>query len=313
MKQFLLPYLICPACLPDEKPLEVSATRLDGDDIVSGELYCKKCRKRFPIKDGIATLLPEPESGTAGAQMRYDDSELANRYLWSHYADLMGCSDVGDATAVWAGCLTAGATCGLDAGCAVGRITFEMAAQSNWAVGCDLSPAFVRLARRVAQERRLTFSLPLEGNLREKFTCELPPRLPSDTAEFVVANAQALPFAKNTFQQCASLNLLDRVNYPLAHLYEMNRVARISAASFLCADPFSWSTVHAPEERWLGGMVTGKYAGRGVDNVRLLLEGQDRILQPAWKISRQGCATWPLRSHSNHRELISSHYMVAER
>lgn len=313
MKQFLLPYLICPACLPDEISLEVTAKRMEKDDIITGEFFCKKCKRRFPVKEGVATLLPDPESYSTGGQLRYDDNEMANRYLWSHYADLMGHSEASHANAAWAVCLSDKSSLALDAGCAVGRLTFEMAARSEWAVGCDLSLNFIRAARRLAQERNGTFSLPCEGNLREIFHFELPANRRSDNVEFIVANVLALPFARNTFQQTSSLNLLDRVNYPLAHLYEMNRVARSVGASFLFADPFSWTTAAAPEEKWLGGTTSGKYAGRGIDNVRLLLTGKDSILTPEWKITREGSVTWTMRSHANHRELINSVFLLAER
>ncbi len=313
MKQFLLHHLICPACLPSEKQLEIAAQRVNGDDIITGELCCKTCKRRFPIKGGIATLLADPDGSSVGSQQRYDDNEVANRYLWSHYADLMGYSEVSLANTLWAGCLLGKSSYSFDAGCAVGRLTFEMSARSEWAVGCDLSLNFIRAARRLAHERYCTFSLPLEGTLREKFHCELPSNWRSDNVEFVVANALALPFARDTFQQTSSLNLLDRVNYPLAHLYEMNRVAQSIGASFLFADPFSWSTTAAPEERWLGGTTVGKFAGRGLGNVRALLMGKDKILTPAWKISREGNITWIMRSHSNHRELINSEFLIAER
>ena len=313
MKQILLPHLICPACLPGEFRLEASSKRSMEDDIVTGELYCKKCKKRFPIKDGIAFLLPDTNGYSSGGQLRYEESDTVNRYLWSHYADLMGYSEVGDANNAWVRFLVNKASYSFDAGCAVGRLTFEMASRSNWAVGCDLSLNFIRTTRRLARERNCTFSLPLEGNLREKFHFELPANWRSDNVDFVVANALALPFAHGTFQQTSSLNLLDRVNYPLAHLYEMNRVAQSSGASFLFADPFSWSTTAAPEERWLGGTPTGKYAGRGLDNVRALLTGKDKILTPAWKIAREGNITWTMRSHANHRELINSEFLLAER
>ena len=313
MKQFLLPHLICPACLPAEIPLEVSAGKLEGDDIIAGELFCKKCRRRFPIKDGIAFLLAEPESSTTGGQLRYEERETLNRYLWSHYADLTGDPDVRVSNALWADCLAAGTLAAFDAGCAVGRLTFEMASRNGWAVGCDLSLSFIRTARRIAHERRCTYSLPLEGNLRESFQCDLPGDWRTDNVEFIVANVMALPFARGVFQQISSMNVLDRVAYPLAHLYEMNRVAQPDGASFLFADPFSWSTTAAPEERWLGGTATGNYTGRGIDNVRQLLTGKDRVLKPEWRINSEGSITWMMRTHANHRELIRSEFLVAER
>lgn len=309
MKQFLAPHLICPACLPDEIPLVLTVKQLVADDIVSGELCCRGCKRRFAITDGIALLLRDARGG----QQRYEEREMLNRYLWSHYADLAGCDEVGEAATAWAGCLSAGAQGAFDAGCAVGRLTFEMAARSQWAVGCDLSLSFIRAARRLARERRISFSLPLEGQLRESFQCELPAHWRNDNLEFVVADALALPFARGSFQQVASMNLLDRVSYPLAHLYEMNRVAQTAGASFLFADPFSWSADATPEERWLGGTALGPYPGRGIDNVHRLLTGAERILTPPWRIVRQGAVCWPLRSHANHRELINSLLLLAER
>jgi uncharacterized protein YbaR (Trm112 family) len=314
MKQFLIPHLICPACLPGEIPLEANAKQLLDDDIITGKLLCKKCRRQFPIKEGIAFLLPDTEGYSTGGQLHYEDRETVNRYLWSHYADLAGTSEVREANAAWADCLAVKTSSAFDAGCSVGRLAFEMASRSEWAVGCDLSYNFIRMARQLACYRRCTFSLPLEGNIREIFNLELPDSLRSDNLEFIVANAMAAPFARGTFQQISSLNLLDRVNHPLAHLYEMNRVAQQThGASFLFADPFSWTTTAAPEERWLGGTTAGKYAGRGIDNVRLLLTGKDKILHPAWHITNEGDITWMMRSHSNHRELIRSEYIVAQR
>ena len=123
----------------------------------------------------------------------------------------------------------------------------------------------------------------------------------------------AVPFARDTFQQISSCNLLDRVSYPLAHLYEMNRVACPSGASFLFADPFSWSTSSAPEERWLGGTTIGEYAGRGADNVRRLLTAPDTLLSPPWQVTREGSIAWNMRTHTNHREQIRSQYLLAVR
>ena len=58
-------------------------------------------------------------------------------------------------------------------------------------------------------------------------------------------------------------------------MFEMNCVTQSSGVSFLFADPFSWSSAAAPDERWLGGTTTGKYAGRGLVNVRALLTSKE--------------------------------------
>lgn len=314
MKRILLPHIICPACLPKEHQLCLSVNREEDGDIITGTLSCKKCNRRFPIRDGIACLLPDPDNGPSGGQWRYEETEMTDRYLWSHYGDLLGVPEFGDANAQWAECLsTHNSAASFDAGCSVGRMTFEMAARSSLAVGCDLSHGFIKTARRLARERQLKFSLPLEGNLRESFSITLPETWRSGNVEFIVADALRVPFASDSFGQVASMNLLDRVSYPLAHLFEMNRVASNQHVSFLFADPFSWSTSAAPEERWLGGTITGPYKGRGVENVRSLLEGMGKVLTPPWSISLSGTIPWKMRTHCNHYEVIRSEYLVATR
>lgn len=285
MKRFLIPHLVCPACLPKEHPLSLTVHQEEDADIIAGHLCCGKCQRRFPIRDGIALLLCDPDSA---GHWRYEESATVNRYLWSHFADLHGEADNAPAIAAWAGSFTRGSSSALDAGCSVGRMVFEMAARSGWAVGCDLSHIFVKTARQLARDRALKYSLPLEGNLRETFQINLPETLPTENVEFVVADALRLPFARDTFQQTASLNVVDRVNYPLAHLFEMNRVACNRQASLLFASPFSWTSSEIPEERWLGGTLAGPYAGRALDNVRSLLEGKGKVLTPPWRIAQGG-------------------------
>lgn len=313
MKRFLLPHLICPACLPKEHALQLAGAKEKEGEIVSGHLSCPKCLRRFPIKDGMALLVSDPELLTSSAAWRYEEQEVLNRYLWSHFGELHGAPENGAANAAFAACLAEGSESALDAGCSVGRTVFEMAARSGWAVGCDLSQSFVRSARRLAAERRLTYSLPLEGKLRETFRITLPDLWRTDNLEFVVADALRLPFAAGTFRQSASLNVLDRVSHPLGHLCEMNRTACRQGASFLFASPFSWESSDIRPELWLGGTAAGPYAGRGADNVRALLEGKGKVISPPWRIAHSGSIQWQLRSHRNHCECFDSQVLVAVR
>ena len=312
MKTFLLQHLICPACLPRECNLVVKTHKIDrryNDDIISGELVCPKCNRIFPIKEGVAYLQANQDSrGT-----RYEDPDMVDRYLWSHYSDLLEPPQADVPPFFWSSCLTQTPAASFDAGCAVGRLVLEMGRSGNMAVGCDLSGSFIRTARNLMKTRRCRFSLPLEGKIRETFTVLLPESWQTDNIDFIVADAQALPFSRGIFQQVSSLNLLDRVPHPLAHLYEINRVAAPTDASLLFADPFSWLTSPAPEERWLGGTISGPYSGRGNDNVRDLLLGKNSIMMPAWNIAHSGRHEWQIPTHRNHSEHIISDYMVAKR
>ncbi|HEY5974890.1 MAG TPA: methyltransferase domain-containing protein [Geobacteraceae bacterium] len=313
MKRFIAPLLICPACLPKELPLALTVRRETAGDVIDGDLDCRGCRRRFPIRDGLALLTPDPSATAGGSQWRYEEAGTVHSYLWSHFSDLLAAPEANTAYAEWSGQLATLAGPALDAGCAVGRLTFELAARSELAVGCDLSQAFIRTARRLAGERQLSFDLPREGNLRDEFTLTLPDRLPAERTEFVVADALRLPFTRHTFGQAASLNLLDRVSYPLAHLFEMNRVCHPAVSRLLFSSPFAWTSATTPEERWLGGTTTGPYPGRGIDNVRRLLTGQDSLLVPPWRILAEGSVQWRLRSHANHREEIRSLFLAADR
>lgn len=313
MKRFLLPYLICPACLPREETLALATVKREtGEDIENGRLACRRCRREYEIREGVAILLPS-EAGPAGGQWRYEEGGMVDRYLWSHYAELAGIEANGAANSAWAGQLASVNGVSLDTGCSVGRLTFEMAARSSFAIGCDLSLSFVKAARRLAQQRTLSFSMPLEGNLREKFSIILPDSWRSDNVEFVVADALRLPFLRETFCQASSINLIDRVAHPLAHLFDLNRVIAREDSWLQFASPFSWAESSAPAELWLGGSATGKYSGSGLENVRALLEGKGGIINPPWRIAASGSVEWRLRSHRNHQELINSQFIVAER
>jgi len=155
--------------------------------------------------------------------------------------------------------------------------------------------------------------LPRESGLRETRTVRLPEAWDTDRVEFIVADAAALPFPGGTFSVVTSLNVLDKVPRPLKHLQETNRVAGKRNVRFLFSDPFSWSTDSALEEHWLGGREDGPYPGRGMDNVRSLLEGKDGVIRPPWLIEQEGFVRWKIRNHRNHYELIRSEFLMARR
>jgi SAM-dependent methyltransferase len=305
MQRRLLELLICPRCLPAEKPLRASMCELRGDEVYAATLDCPKCRATYPICDGLATLLPAD-----AAEDLYTSSDRLASYLWSHYADLEDDPDAHQAFPAW-GRLCAGAgTPALDAGCAVGRLSFELARQSELVIGIDRAAGFVLAARTLAHTHRLGYELVSEGHLNEARTVRLPADLPRGRVEFLVADALALPFPASLFGTAASLNLLDRVPLPRLHLTELNRVSRKTGATLLLASPWSWAAGPATPEEWLGGRQSGPGAGVGRENVRRLLE---RMGRPPWRVVDNGRISWTIRHHRNHFELIHSDYLLARR
>ncbi|WP_305043231.1 class I SAM-dependent methyltransferase, partial [Geoalkalibacter sp.] len=246
MYQRLAQSLICPACLPREISLRLEVHEGQGEEVAQGELLCAGCRRVHPIRQGIAVLLPEADG--EGGEDSYSRPQALSAYLWSHFADLWDDTDAGDAYGRWAALLNQAPGLALDAGCAVGRLTLELAASGAPALGIDRSLPFVRLARRLARTGALEFGLTVEGLLEEPRHISLPERLRNLDVEFLVADAQALPFPRSFFTRVASLNLIDKLPAPRRHLAELDRVATLTGSTLLLADPYSWSRACAPPE-----------------------------------------------------------------
>jgi uncharacterized protein YbaR (Trm112 family) len=58
VKKDLIDILACPLC---KGKLKLTVDKESKQEIVSGSLYCPKCRKRYPIINSIPNLLP-PET-----------------------------------------------------------------------------------------------------------------------------------------------------------------------------------------------------------------------------------------------------------
>ena len=55
MKKDLMEILVCPVC---KGPLELRVKAEEGDDVVTGSLFCAACNESYPIEDTIPNLLP---------------------------------------------------------------------------------------------------------------------------------------------------------------------------------------------------------------------------------------------------------------
>jgi len=102
-----------------------------------------------------------------------------------------------------------------DAGSAVGRFTFRMSTKCDFAIGIHNSVAFIKSARQLMKERRMTFPLE-EVRLFLSFNTAitLPTEWQSEKIKFIVGDALALPFPRDAVSSFFSLNLLDKVPSP---------------------------------------------------------------------------------------------------
>jgi len=287
--------------------------RQEDGDIIDADLYCTKCDQLYSVKKGVAVLLPGPLRARFKAISKYETDILLSCYLWAHYGDFIPEKGASEAYRVWAGLIAPTPGLGIDAGCAVGRFSFEMSSKCDLVVGVDASEAFIRTARAIMLNRKVDARFPIEGHINRREVIELPDSYDPDNVEFIVADVEAIPFASAAAKVFVSLNVIDKIAHPLAHVLEMNRVVAGNGAQCLFSDPFSWSDEVAEAAQWLGGKDSGPFSGRGLDNLKGLLKGEKGPMMPPWEIESIGNVWWKIRNHENHYELIRSWYIKATR
>jgi len=312
MKKILKELLICPFCLPEEIPLKLKVNREETEDVIAGSLNCKRCGKNYIIDDGIALLIPDTNLSLY-KNTKYENPRVLSSYLWSHYGDWFNDKEWLPAYPEWVKLMEKSNGISLDIGCAVGRFTLEMTEKSDFSIGFDLSISFIKTARELMNKGIITFELTEEGIITSTVEIKLPEHIKQYNLDFIVADALNIPFPKEIFTKVASLNVLDKVKYPMRHLNEMNRVSALSGTQILISDPFSWSEEVADINDWLGGKTEGELMGFGHENVAKILEGYRNYLNPPWKVTDKGTVNWKIRNHRNHSELIKSLYVKAIR
>jgi SAM-dependent methyltransferase len=299
---------VCPACRAagrGDTPLEVGTVAVaDGDDVREGVLVCPErlCRREHPIVDGIPVLVADIATWAEhqlDAVLRRDDlspfvesllgdaagpasrharerSNLSG-YGHGHWGDLDAGGIPADEAFTYL-VATALDLLGappdgpwLDVGCAVGRGTVELArATSGPVAGVDLSFAMLRVAERVRREGVAVYPRRRVGIVYDRREV-LVPDVPSEHLGFWCADAELLPFAQGTFAGALSLNLLDCVRSPLAHLIELGRVVRPGGDALLCT-PYDWSVSATPLDQWIGGhSQRGPSGGSSADELRRIL------------------------------------------
>ena len=291
------------------------AVRSEDGEILEGALVCSRrmCQAEYPIIDGVPFIVPDVRGAVAGQlavlRARDDlspylesligdcagpDSELeraryqASSYGRSHWGDLdpeepgagpgfaalagaalelvagdLGGGDGGDGGGIW-----------LDLGCGPGRASFELSARTGALVlGIDLNAAMLRVAA-AARRGRVAHPLRRVGLVydRREFAVELEA---ADRVDFWACDVMALPLRDGVAAGALSLNVIDCVASPLAHLRELGRVLAPGAAAVL-SSPYDWSTTATPLESWLGGhSQRGPQGGRSDAELRRLLAAGD--------------------------------------
>lgn len=313
MKRWLADELICPDCLEKDLPLTLRIREAQEDEVWAGELTCPGCGAAYPIREGVAILLPEHSRGILDTPQGYNAPAMLSAYLWSHFGDLIKDPLATTAYTLWASQLLPAQGSALDVGCGVGRLTFELSRTHPKAVGMDTSFAFIQAARKLLRTKQLEFELVLEGHVMEPRTGRLPEAWDLARVEFILADALALPFRKDTVSTLAAVNILEKVPDPKQHLAEVNRVLKQRGGRFLFSDPFSWDEAFSPPEAWLGGNPKGPCPLRGIETLRRMFAGEYGVFSPPLSIEGEGEAAWKIRKTAHLWEHITSQYLVGYR
>lgn len=313
MKSWVAENLICPECLADEIPLELSIHAEEGQDVLEGAMSCPACRASYPIRRGVAVVLPESSRSIVHASSGYNSRIMRSAYLWSHFCDFLEDPEATDAYRTWASFFPESSGAALDIGCSVGRLSFELTRTHSRVVGIDTSVSFIETARELMRRKTLEFDLIIEGMITEKRSCALDPAFNFDRVEFIVADALALPFRRHSFAGVTSINILEKVAAPLKHLSDVNRVLREKNATFVFSDPFSWDESVSAPDLWLSGGTNGNGRLRGMESIKRYLEGKDRIFDPPLTVMESGHLPWKIRKTENLWEHIRSQFIVGAR
>jgi len=331
-------------------PLRIGRVLREQDgDVLEGILQCSEsgCQREYPILDGIPVLVPALRayvsqnilpilrrgdlSGTmesilgdcCGPGSAFDQlRQHLSAYAWGHYSDLDPL-EPGNPPLSLLGLLDHGlALAGppgegpiLDAGCSVGRSTFELAERHDRLVlGVDLSFSMLQVASRALREGELRYPRRRVGLVYDERS--FPVRFPaSERVDFWACDAASLPFPERTFSLAASLNLLDCLPSPHEHLGSLARVLAPGARAILCT-PHDWSQAATPIEGWIGGhSQRGPEGGSSSGALRALLTpgAHPASIEGLSLIAEVEALPWLMRVHERSAVQYAVQMVVAER
>jgi putative 4-mercaptohistidine N1-methyltranferase len=170
----------------------------------------------------------------------------------------------------------------LDAGCAVGRSTFELARDFSHVTGVDFSDRFIRIARLARETGLISYRMVIEGDLFESVERGL-----ADVgldgarvrADFIRADAMALPEELTGYDLIFAGNLIDRLPSPRRFLSSIHQ--RLNPGGLLVlTSPCTWLTEFTPREEWLGG-----FSADGTDV--FTQDGLEKVLAPRLRLAAE--------------------------
>ena len=100
----------------------------------------------------------------------------------------------------------------------------------------------------------MIFRIKEEGLIHSERSFVLPARWDPEKVEFIVADANALPFRSGSFSCVASLNLIDKIAHPLGHIAEASRGGEHPECPVAHIRPVFVVRGGMRSRQWLGGV-----------------------------------------------------------
>jgi len=343
---------VCAVCRQSDidSPLVIGRVlREEASDILEGILQCSRigCQREYPILDGIPLLVPALRAYVSqnifpilrradfsdviesilgdccgpGSALDQTRQHLSS-YTWGHYSDQDPLESKGQKLSLLellelgltlAGPLGPGPI--LDAGCAVGRSSFELAErQERLVLGIDVNFSMLQVASRALRIGQIRYPRRRVGLVYDERVFPVHFQRP-DLVDFWVCDALAPPFPKSAFSLVTSLNLLDCLSSPHEHLVAIRRALVSGGRAILCT-PYDWSPAATPIEGWIGGhSQRGPQNGDSAAALRALLtpNAHPASIDQLELVADAGTLPWRVRLHDRSMIEYATHLVVAEK
>jgi len=131
-------------------------------------------------------------------------------------------------------------------------MSFEMARDFDEVLGVDISHHLIEAAQHMKQTGMCSYTLSVEGNIKEKRKTQLDPLILRSRCSFELGDACFLRLDIGTFDVVLAANILDRLPEP-RHFIERCTQLVNPGGVFVLISPYSWMPEYTRQEKWLGG------------------------------------------------------------
>ena len=229
---------------------------------------------RYVVADAL------PETPAVG----YESDRMLNEYNEFHYGDeVFGVPNFPRALAQIAIRAMQGrpARKALDLGCATGRATFELARHFEHVTGIDFSARFIGAGVQMAEQGKLRYTLPDEGELllyKERQLADLGLTEVRNKVEFYQGDACNLKPHFSGYDLILAANLIDRLYNPSSFLRTVHE--RINSGGVLMiTTPCTWLEEYTPRDAWIGGFKQDGERRSTFDGLKEILGQHFRLIE----------------------------------